>query len=337
MDPEDESTDVLWELDGQTFTEETMSYTWLASGVHTVKLTVENDGGETDTDSIEIIVQPESCPEVDDYVSEGTVSDASISEVSGVVESRSNPGILWVHNDSGDTPSLYAINTTGERLGTFTIANGPAGDWEDLAIGVDPLSGGATLFAGDIGDNSTSRDSIQIFIIEEPVVNANQAPVEENIDWAAITLTYPEEPRNAETLLLDPVTNDLYIVTKDYTGFTEIYRKSTPHIDGEQQTLELVTTLDFSEEPLAGSSTTGGAISPLGNHIAIRTYTPSGFLWLRDQAVPFSDAFSQPPCPIPLPIDQQGESIGFAKTGDGLWTISEGTNPPINHTPLRAP
>jgi len=332
-----QSVDVYWDLDGQTFTETDLDYTWLASGVHTVQLTAEYPNGNSSSDSIEVVVQPEVCPEIEDTVSDGLLLDATINEVSGVVESRANPGVLWVHNDSGDTPSLYAINSTGDLLGTYTLKDGPAGDWEDLAIGINPATEAHVLYVGDIGDNSTVRDSIRVFLIEEPQVDANQPHIEEDIDWGAITLEYPDGPLNAETLLLDPVTNDLYIVTKDYGGATGIYRKASPHQNGQLQTLELVTSLDFSESPLSGSATTGGAISPLGNHIAIRTYTPTGFLWLRDQAMPFSAAFTQAPCVLTLPIDQQGESIGFAEDGSGLWTISEGANPPINYTPLSAP
>jgi hypothetical protein len=39
----------------------------------------------------------------------GTLPD-ELAESSGVAVSRTQPGVLWSHNDSGDGPTLYAID-----------------------------------------------------------------------------------------------------------------------------------------------------------------------------------------------------------------------------------
>ncbi|MEK9751464.1 MAG: hypothetical protein VW236_07935 [Flavobacteriaceae bacterium] len=36
--------------------------------------------------------------------------DTRLKEISGLVVSRKNPGVFWVHNDSGDAPVLYALD-----------------------------------------------------------------------------------------------------------------------------------------------------------------------------------------------------------------------------------
>ena len=40
---------------------------------------------------------------------EGTVSAGDLIETSGIAASRSQDGILWAHNDSGDTARFFAL------------------------------------------------------------------------------------------------------------------------------------------------------------------------------------------------------------------------------------
>ena len=46
----------------------------------------------------------------------GIVQTDLIQEASGIVASRKNKSVLWVHNDSGNSTIVYAINPTGELL-----------------------------------------------------------------------------------------------------------------------------------------------------------------------------------------------------------------------------
>ena len=80
---------------------------------------------------------PLTCPEAGEAVTSGALDSTSLNEVSGVVESRQNSDVLWVHNDSGDEPRLYAISTAGALKSTWLLTGAPRGDWEDLAIGGD--------------------------------------------------------------------------------------------------------------------------------------------------------------------------------------------------------
>ena len=275
---------------------------------------------------------PLTCLESGEAISNGTLGDSALDEVSGVVESRVNDGVLWVHNDSGDDPLLYAISTQGALRSVWRLANAPRGDWEDLAVGVDPESGGGMLYVGDIGDNSQSRESIAVYRVPEPVViDTDELQL---IPWDTITLTYPGEAFNAETLLLDPLTDDLYVVTKDYAGATRIFRKAAPHVGGESAELEWVTDLDFASEPLSGGATTAGSISLDGRYIVIRTYGTAAYIWLRDHGQTVAETFAEEPCAIRLPGEQQGETIGFAVDGQSLWSISEGLEQPVYTVPL---
>ena len=46
----------------------------------------------------------------------GEIDNPIITEVSGCAASRIHPDIIYVHNDNGDSPTLYAIDTTTATL-----------------------------------------------------------------------------------------------------------------------------------------------------------------------------------------------------------------------------
>jgi hypothetical protein len=60
------------------------------------------------------------------------LQDPLLNEVSGVVASRVHTPDLWVHNDSGGEPAVYAIRPNGALLGAYTIDGATNVDWEDM-------------------------------------------------------------------------------------------------------------------------------------------------------------------------------------------------------------
>ena len=59
----------------------------------------------------------------------------AIGESSGVAVSRTYPGVLWTHNDSGDDAVLYAIDMAGNLIGRFPVSGARNRDWEDIDLG----------------------------------------------------------------------------------------------------------------------------------------------------------------------------------------------------------
>ncbi len=323
-----------WDFgDGATADGASVEHTWFASGVHTVS--VSRGPGEDAVATIKVKVDAAACPEAELGEAVGTVADPAIDEASGLVDSRANAGVLWTHNDSGDSPRLFGLSHAGELLAILDVEGVSSGDWEDLALGTDPETGGAWLIAGDIGDNSHARDDVHLRIVEEPRTEPGQDLVELGLSARSLDLTYPDgEMLDSEAMLFDPVTQDILLVTKDYGGEARIYRKPAPHLPDTTTELELLATLDFSASPLTGGATTGADISPLGDLIVIRTYGSTAYVFRRDQAFDLADAFSTEPCPVKLVAERQGETIAFAADSAGLYTLSEGENQPINYVPF---
>jgi hypothetical protein len=251
---------------------------------------------------------------------------ASLAEISGLAQSRTNPGVFWVHNDSGDQPRVYAVSRSGALLGSYTLEGAAGIDWEDMAIGPAP-DGRSYLYLADIGDNDGLRMSVRVYRVLEPLVDVDQAPALETLSGVtAYAFVYEDGPRDAEGFMVDPLTNDFYIVSKRELDGNRLYRSVSPS-EGRTNTLARVGTFSFT-------GTTGADISPDGLQVLIRRYsntinalTPpelAGSYWSRpDASVSLVDLLARSGQTLPLVAEAQGEAIAFAADGDGFYTTSE--------------
>lgn len=262
---------------------------------------------------------------------------AFLGEISDLAESRSNDGVFWVHNDSGDQPRVYAVSRSGVWLGTYTLAGAIAVDWEDMAIG-PAMDGGSYLYLADIGDNTGVRRSIRVYRVKEPVVDAKQSPrVEALSSVASYDFVYDDGPRDAEAFMVDPLTNDFYVVSKREPAGNHLYR-SVSHESGRMNTFTRVATFGVT-------GTTGADISPDGLQVLLRRYSNPNFenslpalagsYWRRpDASISLVTLLSQPGLTVPLVEEPQGEAIAFAADGRGFYTTTEhGTLPGITSSP----
>ncbi|MFO0567199.1 MAG: hypothetical protein U0263_16195 [Polyangiaceae bacterium] len=270
---------------------------------------------------------PVPCPAYVDGATTGNLEFGAITEASGVAASRKTADVLFINNDSGDGPKLYVAKKSGQHLGVLTLAGAVAIDWEDIAIGPGPKSGESYLYAGDIGDNAHARQKVVVYRAVEPKVDVSAAAQDLTLDPVeAFSLTYPDGAHDAETLMVDAKTGDLFIVAKSADGTSPVYRKAAPLGSGE---LEKISTLQFGSGSLPGAKlTTGGDISASGDAILIRTYG-SAFLFRRAPGQSVAAALAGEPCPVPVASEPQGEAIGFAADETGYFTLSEGTKQPL--------
>ncbi len=258
-------------------------------------------------------------------VQSGTVASADVVEASGLAAARKTVGVLFSHNDSGDGPYVYAMTSAGAHLAKYQLTGATANDWEDMAIGPGPSVGETYLYIGDIGAN-VPVSNVTVYRVVEPVVAA--APGITALGGVdAIPMTYPDGPHNAECLLSDPVSGDLFIVTKEGSGQSKVFRAPAPHAAGVNIVLLDVGTIDvgaFSSSVLV----TGGDVSPAGDLIALRTYT-GVYLWPRQPGAALAGSFASAPVACPAAAEGQGETVAFAADGGGYYTVSEGAGQPI--------
>jgi len=261
----------------------------------------------------------------------GVLQDAAVNESSGIVASRANPGLFWTHNDSGDGPFVYAFDRQGKSRGVWRVSGASARDWEDIAAGPGPEPNRSYLYAGDIGDNGSKRTTIEIYRFVEPTIVPADAAARKSkplLTAAAetIRLRYPDGSHDAETLLVHPVSGDVYVITKELLGSAGVYKAKAP-LD-PQRTVTLTHAGDISIPSLLGGFVTGGDISPDGRRVAICDYT-QGYELVIGSGKPFDEIWKQSIKTLRLGSRKQGEAIAYRLDGKALLTTSEGVHSPL--------
>lgn len=246
-----------------------------------------------------------------------------LDELSGLVASRSQPGVLYAHNDSGDAARFFAISAaSGALLETFTLTGATATDWEDLTLG--PCAIGTCVYLGDIGDNGLVRTDYAVYRAPEPQVSSGTQAV----PWERLPFQYPNgDKHNSEALFMHP-SGTLYLVTKESTGRSSVYR--FPTLDpATTVTLEFVAQLTV---PATGDSQlTGADVNVCGTAVLLRMYNRLVELRLPADATNFEDLFSVTPVEVPVAAEDQGEAVAYAGDGQGYFTSSES---PVNPAAL---
>ena len=130
-------------------------------------------------------------------------------EISGIAFSRVHAGVFYGHTDSGGDSAVYMFNSEGEELGKIEIEKAENRDWEDIAVGPGP-NGKSFIYVGEIGDNAAVHDEIIIYRFPEP----EKLKPESEVKPEKIKLTYPGGARDAETLMVDPISGDIYSISK---------------------------------------------------------------------------------------------------------------------------
>ena len=261
-----------------------------------------------------------------------SLADPRIEESSGIAAASSTDEVVYTHNDSGDQPRFFAIDTrTCATRATFQVSGARNLDWEDMAAGV-ATDGTPVLWLADIGDNAARRATVVVYEVDEPGADASGGSVRPRQRW---TLTYPDGAHDAETLLVDPETGRPVIITKDTTtGRSVAYRLPA----SGSGVLERLVGLDVRALPGGGLaspawSLTGGATSPDRTTVALRSYL-GAWLWTTTPGEPLSATLVRRPEILTLPVGRQAEALTFTRDGTGIWVTSEGPASPLARIPL---
>lgn len=240
----------------------------------------------------------------------GTLDNKKINEASGLAYSLVHPSIIYTHNDSGGEPAVYMIDTLGQYQGKIMLEGVHNQDWEDISVVQKKGAGPAHIYVGDIGDNKSRRNQIHVYRFQEPV----EIKKEISIRPEKLTLKYPDGPKDAETLMVDPWNDDILVLTKRDTS-NVFYRAPASKLKDGEVVLEKIMRLPIT---LA----VGGDISADGRQIVIKNYWAI-YYWTREEGQSIADALSGKPVQLPYKPEPQGEAIGFSPDGSYFYTLSE--------------
>jgi len=227
--------------------------------------------------------------------------DRRFSEISGMTYSQRHPGVIYLHNDSSGGPYLYAVDAaTCTTLAVLEVEGIEARDLEAIGSGRD-ARGRPILWLADIGDNRDSWPSVRLHRVREParLVDGELRP-------RTFLFTYPDRPHNAETILTDPASERVWVVTKQ-SARGQVYE--LPRLLGKGRVAVA--------QPVArvGAFVTDGSISPDGSRFVLRDYVDAE---VSTGLPPGAD-----PTIVYLPVQLQGEAVTWTADGSALLIASE--------------
>ena len=237
------------------------------------------------------------------------VAAKPLKEISGIVKSPGRANVFWVHNDSGDTARIFAINAEGnniiptyskfsyygevpekgkEQWQGFPVLNATHVDWEDIAIDEH------YLYLADTGNNSNTRRDLSIYLVSEidPTASTRTAVIQRLPVVYPDQDTFPPRKRHFDSESLFTFAGKLYLITKHRSSIFEtaeaganLYRLDTQFDDRDN----VLTLVDSNPNIM---SATGADVSPDGQTLAVLSYSTlwlfqrpaSGDLWLSAQA-----------------------------------------------------
>ena len=255
----------------------------------------------------------------------GEIENDDIQEASGIVASLTNDNIIWTHNDSGDSNRIFAMDTQGKHIGEYFLNDSQNRDWEDIAIGPGPEKGLHYLYVGDIGDNFSENDIKHIYRVIEPQLNSSSNFNSIQLDGIeSISFQYEDGNRDAETLIIDPLTKDIIIISKREATDVHIYSIPFPQDTDTILTANLIMTKDFYPNDNFATSQwiVGGDISHDGKEILVKSYTDI-FYFSRTSNQSFYDALNNEEIKFPYITEPQGEAICWDANISGYYTLSE--------------
>jgi hypothetical protein len=239
------------------------------------------------------------------------VTNPRLEEMSGLAASVNNAGLLWTHNDSGNSAEVFLINDKLEIKLTCKLKDVVNRDWEDIAVGPGPLPGKNYVYVADIGDNLAIFPYKKIYRFEEPTLTKDTDEVLIS-EFDTITFALEGIKKDAESIMIDPATKNIYVISK-WEEPESLYELKYPYSTKDTLTASVLMTLpllrivaaDFSDD---------------GREVIMKNYK-NVYYWKIDK--PLHEALIEPPHIVEYELEPQGEAITFAKDGSGFFTVGE--------------
>ena len=257
------------------------------------------------------------------------LQNPALDELSGLVASG-NGDYYWGLNDSGGQPWLFRVGPCGEDLGHVEIQGVRNHDWEDIAFFDD--HGTPSILIADTGDNLARRKRVQLYAVAEPGPETRSTAIAWQQDF-----TYPEGPRDAESLAVDPRSGDILVLSKreDPQHLFRVPRGEGTVVAedlGPVSTIQTKLTLNWLRGmvyQLYGSLPTALDIARDGRRIAVLTLTEL-FVWTRQGDEDWAELMNREPHHYVIPASlEQAESMAITAEGDTIVISSENAGSPM--------
>ncbi|GGM77420.1 hypothetical protein GCM10010967_06280 [Dyadobacter beijingensis] len=245
------------------------------------------------------------------------ITPGIIDEASGLAASATLGGYLWTIQDSGQPNSLYLISRDGKSIKEYNVPGSNNHDWEEVAVGPGPDNGLSYAYIADIGNNNQPVTATNV-IYRVPEITGADGAFSQNA-LQKITFSYPDGPRDAESIIVDPQTKDIFVLSKEMQN-TNIYRLAYPQSTSDVSVAEKVGTVP------GVALATASSISKDGSEIVVRTYL-GVYYWKRNSGESVGQTLTKSATKtLTVALEPQGEAICFENDGKGFYTLSEKGN-----------
>ncbi|MFO7256146.1 MAG: hypothetical protein DIU61_000540 [Bacteroidota bacterium] len=250
---------------------------------------------------------------------QGALDYREIDEASGLAASVVNEGMLWTHNDSGDEARIFLIDQKGVCKAVVSLDGVTNRDWEEIAVGPGPEPGKSYVYVGEIGDNRATYLHKYLYRFPEPEIPVQSGRIDTTIyQLDSIKFTLEGGPRDTEAFIVDPVTRDIYVFSKNEKKNIRVFRLPYPQSTTDVMEAEFVMQLPIVKVVAAD-------ISADGREILIKNYTHV-FYWRKEPDEPIPSTLERQPFSLPYTTEPQGEAVAFDRAGKGYFTLSEEHN-----------
>lgn len=196
----------------------------------------------------------------------GRFEHPRLTESSGVIASRRQPGILWTMNDSGNDAWIFATDTLGRDHGAFLVAGAKNRDWEAITLG--PCGKRECLYIADTGDNGMDHETARLYRVPEPSITS---PIPRTRTAEVLEFRYPRSARDVESAFVS-ADGTVTLIAKGRTAMPWVYRlRADAWGQSGTPVAEAIGTLPVDSRSFA-NEITDAALSPSGREVAVRTY-----------------------------------------------------------------
>jgi hypothetical protein len=243
--------------------------------------------------------------------------DSNIYGLTGLVTTAD--GYAVINRGNTGASYVYLLNNSCQRIGSpIRYTGSPRGgayDPRDLAVSAD----GSAYWVADTGDDVAHPTRSTVAVWKLPTNGKT---------GAIYHLSYPAgDVHDADAMLMTGDGTPI-LISRVVSGASGIYLPSAP-LDATK-TVPLTKVGEFTPQntntdnrfgPTGRQMVTGGANSPDGKHVVLRTYSDA-YEW----SVPDGDVVkaitTTTPVITPLPSEPQGEAIAYTRDGKSFVTVS---------------
>ena len=269
----------------------------------------------------------------------GDIENKAIGEASGLAASNLRSDVLWVINDSGDKPFIYAMGVNGSDLGFVRVEGAVNIDWEDLAAFT--YNDTPYILIADVGDNLERREIVTLYIVKEPRIQPARYGKARSVklEWK-IDFRYENAPRDCEAVSVDTKNRRIFLITKrtvpPMVYQLPLFPSRGPSISTAEKVAELAGITKMNTSGIRFNTMlnsfkyapTAMDIAPDGLAAAILTYH-SVYLFSLTPGEDWVRILSGKAVKVPIPRLYQAEALCFGMKWNHLFFTSEKLPAPL--------